>query len=328
MPSPTADLNIDDEPKNPISISDLRNVPEIKRGVFNRADNYEYDSLPFCQIMPDNLDECDRLGSTDFSSVCRGIFTLNFEEFNRKIPVAIKKIHIDSESTQSELLKEAEILRQLNHPHIIKCIGSCLQGSSYLKLVFELAKLGPLHKYLRDNQYAIEMDKIVKLCYQIALAMEYLASKCLVHRDLAARNVLVISEDIVKVSDFGMSRKLNEKKYYVVSIQNQRWPFKWYPPDVYADGVFDEKSDVWSFGVTCWEATSYGGRPYQGMDINTLLLFLHKGERLQRPPNCPPEIFDILFKCWIESKKDRPTFSELVKEMRSTILDLYNIDLK
>jgi serine/threonine protein kinase len=115
----------------------------------------------------------------------------------------------------------------------------------------------------------MSMLKIVKLCYQVALAMQYLASKNLVHRDLAARNVLLASEDLAKVSDFGMSRKMDDNLYYTTQTQG-KWPLKWYPPEATSSGKFDEKSDVWSFGITCWEATSYGCRPYQGISFNRL----------------------------------------------------------
>jgi len=75
-----------------------------------------------------------------------------------------------------------------------------------------------------------------------------------------------------------------------------------YPPEASSSGKFDEKSDVWSFGVTCWEATSYGGRPYQGIDISLLILKLENGHRLEKPQNCPQEIFNIMYKCWNSNK--------------------------
>jgi serine/threonine protein kinase len=152
--------------------------------------------------------------------------------------------------------------------------------------------------------------------------MEYLASKNLVHRDLAARNVLLVSEELAKVSDFGMSRKMDENKYYETHSQG-KWPLKWYPPDATSQGKFDEKSDVWSFGVTCWEATSYGGRPYQGIDIALLLLKLENGHRLEKPALCPDEMYAIMYKCWNANKKVRPTFAELVKELKTLMVELF-----
>ena len=77
----------------------------------------------------------------------------------------------------------------------------------------------------------MSMPKIVNICYQIALGMEYLASRGVVHRDLAARNVLLLSQDVAKVSDFGMSRVLTNKNYYRPEVQNKKVPIKWFSPD-------------------------------------------------------------------------------------------------
>jgi len=189
------------------------------------------------------------------------------------------------------------------------------------------------------------MLKIVKLCYQVALAMQYLASKNLVHRDLAARNVLLASEELAKVSDFGMSRKMDDNLYYTTQTQG-KWPLKWYPPEATSSGKFDEKSDVWSFGITCWEATSYGCRPYQGrfallyhkfkfgslfknvyfkgIDISLLIMKLENGYRLEKPQLCPQEIFNVIYVCW-RSKHKRPTFNDIVKQLKNAIYEVYQI---
>jgi serine/threonine protein kinase len=266
----------------------------------------------------------DKLGSGCFGSVYRGTYKLKNGRNVQEVPVAIKQLNIDTEESKREITKEADLMKSLNNPHIIKFIGMCFHSNGSLMIVLELAKLGPLHKYLRTHKEDVSMVKIVKICYQVAIAMQYLASKNLVHRDLAARNVLLVSEDLAKVSDFGMSRKMDENKYYETQSQG-KWPLKWYPPDAISQSKFDEKSDVWSFGVTCWEATSYGCRPYQGIDIAMLLLKLENGHRLEKPPLCPDEIYNIMYKCWDANKRHRPTFTHLVRELKSVIYDLYQI---
>jgi serine/threonine protein kinase len=316
---------VDDEPHNPNDVTDLKNIPEIKRSLFENEENYEYESLPSYTIDLKDLVTYDKLGSGCFGSVYRGTYKLRFGRNVQEIPVAIKQLNIDTEESKKEITKEAELMKSLNNPHIVKFIGMCFDGSS-LRIVLELAKLGPLHKYLRTHKDEMSMTKIVKICYQVAVAMEYLSSKGLVHRDLAARNVLLVSEDLSKVSDFGMSRKMDENKYYETHSQG-KWPLKWYPPDATSQGRFDEKSDVWSFGVTCWEATSFGGRPYQGIDIAMLLLKLENGHRLEKPLHCPDEIYNIMYKCWFANKRDRPTFSDLVREFKTAYYEIYQVKL-
>lgn len=315
---------LDDEPANPNDISNLNLIPEMKRSLFEKEENYTYGSLSAESIKEIDIKDLviyDKLGSGCFGCVYRGALLSRAQE----TPVAIKQLNLDNDESKDEISKEAELMKSLNNPFVVKFIGMCYHQNGSLMIVLELAKLGPLHKYLRAHK-SMSIIQIVKICYQVALAMQYLSSKNLVHRDLAARNVLLVSEDLAKVSDFGMSRKMGENKYYETHSQG-KWPLKWYPPDATTSGKFDEKSDVWSYGVTCWEATSYGGRPYQGIDIACLLVKLNNGHRLDKPAQCPLEIYNLMLKCWQDAKSMRPTFKELVKELKQTIKDLYQTDV-
>ena len=97
--------------------------------------------------------------------------------------------------------------------------------------------------------------------------MEHLASKGFVHRDLAARNVFVGGRDpgndrhVIKVGDFGLSRDLNQQDYYR-SRQHSELPLKWMAPESIKFHTYSEKSDVWAFGVTCWETMTRAVAPY------------------------------------------------------------------
>jgi len=118
-------------------------------------------------------------------------------------------------SSKEEFLKEAHIMFLLKHEHVIKLIGVTLDSNSKYNIVLELAPLGTLKGFLKAHQN-FPMNKILILMNQIALGMMYLSSQKIVHRDLAARNILLVNENLAKVSDFGMSKKMNEY-YYVRS---------------------------------------------------------------------------------------------------------------
>lgn len=88
--------------------------------------------------------------------------------------------------------------------------------SDEVMLVLELAKLGPLNKYLPKNK-DMPLWNVVELMAQVAKGMRYLESRSFVHRDLAARNILLCDPHFAKISDFGMSKPLSrENNYYVV----------------------------------------------------------------------------------------------------------------
>ena len=290
---------------------------ENETHLFDEISNLEALSFDSTLIDPSNLAIYDKLDEGHFGQVFRGVYKNGAEQ----IPVAIKELKLECIQSRNEVQKEADLMGPLNHSNIIKFVGVCFEGKSSLKIVLEYAKLGALNKYVKTHKSEIPMTKLITYCHQIAMAMEYLASKSIVHRDLAARNVLLVNEDTCKVTDFGMSRCMNNDYYYYQTNKQAALPLKWYPLELILTSSkrYDEKSDVWSFGVTCWEVTSYGSIPYEHTDITNLVYLLQNGHRLEKPEECPQELYDIMFKCWLFNKSSRPTFSELVSALQRLI---------
>jgi len=80
---------------------------------------------------------------------------------------------------------------------------------------------------------------------------------------------------------------------------------------------FNEKSDLWSYGVTFWEIFSYGETPKLG-EIDQMLKLLHEGKRLPKPPACPVSIFNIIYYgCWEFDATKRKTFVEIRDELKA-----------
>ncbi len=96
-----------------------------------------------------------------------------------------------------------------------------------------------------------------KWCMDIIKGMEYLASKNVLHGDLATRNVLLCKNMRAKLCDFGLSRRLYEYTSYMKS-NVEPLPWRWMAPESLCCWEFNEKTDVWAFGVTCWEICTYG----------------------------------------------------------------------
>lgn len=117
--------------------------------------------------------------------------------------------------------------------------------------------------------------------------MRYLGTKNIVHRDLAARNILVVDENHVKISDFGLAQVIGSNDYYILKT-NRELPIKWYALESLRNGKFSPRSDVWSFGVTMCEMFSHGEEPNlphfpsenaQGQEQQILLDALQSGIR-------------------------------------------------
>jgi serine/threonine protein kinase len=147
-------------------------------------------------IKSDELQVSDRkLGDGEFGNVFSGLYLNNGNE----LPVAIK---ILKGVNEPELIKEAVIMAQLDHPHLTKLVG--INWTNKVKIVTPLRPLGCLKNFLRQHQNQLEPKELILYCYQISSAMEYLASKKIIHRDLATRNVLVKRRDHVEITDFGL----------------------------------------------------------------------------------------------------------------------------
>lgn len=137
-----------------------------------------------------------------------------------------------------------DVMQKFEHPHIIRLIGIC--SDAPIMIVMELARLGELRAYLKENSakweltschiwnvyliaifdfHRLRLGSLLLYSYQLSTALSYLESKKFVHRDIAARNVLVSSPACIKLADFGLSRWVEEQSYYTSS--KGLLPIKW-----------------------------------------------------------------------------------------------------
>ena len=89
-------------------------------------------------------------------------------------------------------------------------------------------------------------------------------------------------------------------------------PVRWTSPEALHQGVFNEASDVWAFGITCIEIFQDGERPYGGVQTHDLVQDLTAGYRHPRPRQCPELLYDeIIAPCWAMNPGQRATFSDI-----------------
>uniref|UniRef100_A0A8C8ZG64 Tyrosine-protein kinase n=1 Tax=Prolemur simus TaxID=1328070 RepID=A0A8C8ZG64_PROSS len=216
---------------------------------------------------------------------------------------------------KAKFLQEARILKQYSHPNIVRLIGVCTQKQP-IYIVMELVQGGDFLTFLRTEGARLRVKTLLQMVGDAAAGMEYLESKCCIHRDLAARNCLVTEKNVLKISDFGMSRE-EADGIYAASGGLRQVPVKWTAPEALNYGRYSSESDVWSFGILLWETFSLGASPYPNLSNQQTREFVEKGGRLPCPELCPDAVFRLMEQCWAYEPGQRPNFSTICQELYS-----------
>uniref|UniRef100_A0A8C4YI72 Tyrosine-protein kinase receptor n=1 Tax=Gopherus evgoodei TaxID=1825980 RepID=A0A8C4YI72_9SAUR len=344
---PSSVISNDDDSASPLHhISNGSNTPSSSEGGPDAViigmtkipviENPQYFGITNSQLKPDtfvqhikrhNIVLKRELGEGAFGKVFLAeCYNLSPEQ--DKILVAVKTLKDASDNARKDFHREAELLTNLQHEHIVKFYGVCVEGDPLI-MVFEYMKHGDLNKFLRahgpdavlmaeGNLLAeLTQSQMLHIAQQIASGMVYLASQHFVHRDLATRNCLVGENLLVKIGDFGMSRDVYSTDYYRVGGHTML-PIRWMPPESIMYRKFTTESDVWSLGVVLWEIFTYGKQPWYQLSNNEVIECITQGRVLQRPRTCPKEVYDLMLGCW----QREPHMRLNIKEIHSLLQNL------
>uniref|UniRef100_H2ZQT7 receptor protein-tyrosine kinase n=1 Tax=Ciona savignyi TaxID=51511 RepID=H2ZQT7_CIOSA len=254
----------------------------------------------------------------EFGEVCRGRLQMTNKN---ETDVAIKTLK-SGYSTQQKLdfLGEASIMGQFDHPNVIRLEG-VVTKSRPLMIITEFMENGSLDVFLRNHDNGFTVIQLVGILRNIAAGMKYLSDMGYVHRDLAARNILVNAQLICKVSDFGMSRVLEEDSDAAYTARGGKIPIRWTAPEAFTYRKFTSASDVWSYGIVMWEVMSYGERPYWGMSNRDVMNAVETGYRLPAPMDCPQVQHRLMLECWKKDRNQRPKFGQIVSSLDKMLRD-------
>jgi len=238
-----------------------------------------------------------------------GAFGVAYFATWRNESVVVKQMHSylrEKEEYIAVFIKEANAMKKLRpHPCIVSFLGVCT-NPEHSCIVIEWMAGGSLENMLRDHSKIIPLKLAKKFIKSIAAGMGHIHSEDFLHCDLAARNCL-IHNDTLKIADFGMS-KVCSKGVYNFSSETQ-FPVRWASPEILSRnsrGV-SRASDVWSFGVTCWEILQRS-QPYLGKSNQEVMDGVCSGLRLQQPKDCPQKLWTIIESCWNKDPTLRPDF--------------------
>jgi serine/threonine protein kinase len=232
------------------------------------------------------------------------------------VEVAVKRFikqKLD-ERRMLEFRAEMAFLSELHHPNIVLFIGACVKKPN-LCIVTEFMKQGSLKDILMDNTTKLTWQNKIQMLRRAALGINYLHSlhPVIVHRDVKPSNLLVDENWNVKVADFGFAR-IKEENATMTRCGTPCWT----APEVIRGEKYDERADVFSFGIVMWEVLTrkqpYAGRNFMGVSLDVL-----EGKRPQIPNDCPDHFAKVIKKCWSSQASKRPGMNEVVAYLDSLV---------
>lgn len=224
--------------------------------------------------------------------------------------VAIKKLNKQDFSPEvlEEFVKEVKVMCRIRHPNVVLFMGACTDPG-HLAIVTELLPKGSMETLLKNN--TLSMFQKFSMAKDVALALNWLhCSQGILHLDLKPANLLVDENWNVKLADFGLSSLKN-------SVQSgQMVGTPWFmAPEILLQKQYDEKADVYSFGIVLWQMYTNELQPYGDRikTLNQLIEYVaHKSERPRIPDDCPKPLADTISHCWTGNPTERPSFQQLI----------------
>lgn len=271
-----------------------------------------------------NYTKQDKIGKGSFEKVFKITEKSSGKIFAAKI--ALEELTNDQKTLVADFKREANIISQLTHPSIVKFIGYSpvnFKNESYPVIITEYASNGSLDGILKLEREShpppswTDTKKLINI-YGIASAMSYLHDHEIVHRDLKPSNILEDDYLFPKISDFGLSKFFHPndaKTAAQISSENQGTPI-YTAPENWDNNDYTKAGDVYSFSIIVYEILTLE-EPFKDYSNSTYFSkVIVNGDRPEFKKPITDSFKKLITRCWSSNKDERPTFGQIVDELK------------
>ena len=264
--------------------------------------------------MADRYEILEQIGTGGMSDVYRA----KCHKLNRFVAIKVlKKEYSEDKTFVSKFRAEAQAAAGLTHPNIVNVYDVGDENGIYY-IVMELVEGITLKKYI-EKKGKIPYKEAVSIAIQVAKGMQAAHSHHIVHRDIKPQNIIISRDGKVKVTDFGIAKAASSSTITSSTMGSVHY----ISPEQARGGYSDERSDIYSFGITLFEMLT-GTVPFDG-DSTVSVAVQHIQEEIPKPSTVadgiPVSIDMIVLKCTQKKTERRyQDAAELIADLKKSLV--------
>lgn len=258
----------------------------------------------------------EKIGSGGMSVV----YKAKCHTLNRLVAIKVLKEEFASdENFVSKFKMEAQAAARLSHPNIVN-VYDVVDEENLHYIVMELIEGITLKSYI-EKKKLLDSKEAIGIAIQVAQGIAAAHEQHIIHRDIKPQNMIISKDGKVKVADFGIARAVSSQ---TVNSSAAVGSVHYISPEQARGGYCDERSDIYSFGITLYEMVT-GRVPFEG-DNTVAVALAHLEDPVVPPGDYNPQVYpgleDIILKC-TKKKPDRRygSMEEVIHDLRRVLMD-------
>lgn len=258
----------------------------------------------------------EKIGSGGMSVV----YKAKCHTLNRLVAIKVLKEEFASdENFVSKFKMEAQAAARLSHPNIVN-VYDVVDEENLHYIVMELIEGITLKSYI-EKKKLLDSKEAIGIAIQVAQGIAAAHEQHIIHRDIKPQNMIISKDGKVKVADFGIARAVSSQ---TVNSSAAVGSVHYISPEQARGGYCDERSDIYSFGITLYEMVT-GRVPFEG-DNTVAVALAHLEDPVVPPGDYNPQVYpgleDIILKC-TKKKPDRRygSMEEVIHDLHRVLMD-------
>ena len=219
-----------------------------------------------------------------------------------------------NQKEKDDVLNEANILSKLDHQNIIKFydLFESKKPKHSINIVTEYADGGDLSEKIKERKNKnnnFSESEILDYFTQICLAIKHIHEKKIIHRDLKSGNIFLMKTGLVKLGDFGISKKFMKTMEKAKTMVGTPY---YLSPEIISGNPYDAKSDIWSLGVLLYEMMTFK-MPFNANNFSMLVAKIQRGNYIPPPSIYTKDLRELVSKCLTLEPERRPSIQEIIR---------------